>query len=391
MFVSGNLSHQRHFNWEIVEKTTTEYSVLSPGHMCMIDGVLRSVNYTDVIRQHYQTIKESSVNYQTINEIPASFGFQPEIDCEFPSSQGTQSRIPRIIHQVWLTSPDAGSVPTKFIDNVNSFLKHNPNWTYFFWTNAMVRALLNERYPELLPLYDSFNEIVVKGDMVRYILLYEFGGVYADFDVVCHRPLDIVITKYPCMLVPEPFEHAVLWYQSSFVVINAIMMCKPKHPFLKQIVDSLPSRKRIPGIVHKLGPGFLTEQYKKYISNTKHPSLIDTDQNSTTPYFYKGLFPDTDDNGIYIPNTRFFMDSPSPALMQAVEKTCKNAKDEPPTLRNRMCQVVKARGYKRAPGKFTFLEHQWTHTWSNQKKRDKYEFINIQNLSANFKNLYTYI
>lgn len=351
---------------------------------CVIEGKLRAVgDYTNIVRSHYDKLKKASSSVKTINDIPAEFGFQPELDCDFPTGGG-KPRIPPIVHQVWLSSPDEGSVPTKFVDNVKSFMKHNPNWTYFFWNNKTVRALLNDRHPKLLPIYDSFNEIVVKGDMVRYILLYEFGGLYADFDTVCHRPLDKVTTKYPCMLVPEPFEHAVLWYGSPFVIINAIMLCRPKHPFFKQIVDSLPSRQNVSGIVHKLGPGYLTNQYKLYIGNTQDPSRIDTDQETTSPYFYKGSIPDDDDNGIYVPNTRFFMDNPSPALQSTSDSKCKNnpmKKD----LAGRMCKIVQTRGYKRPPGTFTFLEHQWTHTWSNQKKNNKYDFTYARNMTPHFR------
>lgn len=328
----------------------------------------------ELSKVHLRLINKSATH---LGEIPLDAGFQPEIDCEFPYG-GTEPRIPHNIHQVWLTSPDKASPPTYFLENVKTFFKHNPDWTYFFWTNETARLLLEDRHPELLPIYDSFQEIVVKGDMIRYVLLYEFGGLYADMDVVNHRPLDVATTKYPCMLVPEPFEHAVMWYGAPYVVINAIILCRAKHPFFKQLLDAIPGRKDEKNIVYKLGPGFLTHQYKIYINNTQDVYKIEFAQN-TSPYFYKGVVPATDDNGIYIPNTRFFMDSPSPALKQAVAKRCKELKLS--DLPARMCKVVKERGYQRNPNSFTILEHQWTHTWSAAKKNSKYNYTSIRNMT----------
>jgi len=335
-----------------------------------------SHTFQDIFAVHRKLLPEQA---HLITDLPVDAGYQPEIDCEFPTSDN-KPRIEHNIHQVWLTSPEVSSVPTKFLDNVKSFIKHNPDWTYYFWTNTTVTALLKERHPHLLPIYESFNEIVVKGDMIRYVILYEFGGLYADFDCVCHRPLDITAVKYPCLMIPEPFEHAAYWYHQPFVIINAIMMCRAKHPFLKQIVDTIPSRKDVQNIVFKLGPGFLTGEYRTYINNTKDTARVDLSQDSTTPYFYQGEIPPTHDDGVYIPNTRFFMDSPSPAISGWWKKTCKTISKD--NNYERACSVVRRRGYFRKPGKYTFLEHTWTHTWSNAKKNNKYEFTSIRNLTS---------
>lgn len=343
---------------------------------------LLGLDHPAVIRAYYKCIihtDKASSGVPHLDDLDIHAGFQPEIDTDFPAG-GSEAIIQHNIHQVWLSSVEVSSVPVQFLDNVKSFLKHNPGWTYYFWTNKTIRALLADRHPHLVSFYDSLPEIVMKGDMVRYIVLYEFGGLYADMDVLSVRSLDGATTKYPCILVTPPFEHSVLWLGKPFVITNCIMLSRAKHPLLKQVLDSIPSRKDEKRVVYKLGPGFLTHQYLKYINNTD-VNRVDTDQDTSSPYFYKGPIPVTHMDGVYIPNTRFFTDNPSPQLKGNAKNACNRT--DPSNLVRRMCNIIQTRGYERPPGKYTFLDHQWKHTWSGSKKNNKYEFVSIRNMTNN--------
>jgi len=112
-----------------------------------------------------------------------------------------------------------------------------------------------------------------------------------------------------------------------------------------------------------IGPLFVTAKLREY-KNMPKTTQIYPKRNSTTPYFFNdddtSWVPPEDD--IYVPNTRFFLDSSSPALRSKTLRTCAN-----PNITNllivRMCYVVKRRGFDRKPGKFTFLTHQIAHSW----------------------------
>lgn len=347
---------------------------------------IRAKHLQDYFRNIIKTnnISRTQGKLLTINDIFLDAAFQPEIDADFPTDGKNQSPyIPHIIHQIWLSSPEKTSVPVPFIDNVQTFLSNNPAWTYFLWTNETARKFLQDRYPHLLGLYDRLPRVVSKGDMLRYIVIYEYGGLYVDMDTVNFRPLDKITMKYPCILVPEPFEHAVLWYRQPYIVINAIMACRSQHPFFWQIVNHLLSRDFIDNEVQSLGPAFLTVQYRVYNNISDHSDLIDLSQPGTSPYFFKGNLSDTHKDSIYIPNTRFFMDSPSPALKQTVDETCGSR--DMSNLERRMCVVVAKRGYFRSPGPYTFIDHQWTHTWSSEKRSKTYAFTSVKNITRNFR------
>ena len=325
-------------------------------------------------------------HFLTLHDLPIEAGFQPALDVDLPTAVAETPRIPHIIHQVFLSSPYEDGVPEGFVDNVKSYLEHNPEWTYYFWTNVTARHLLEDRVPHLLPVYDSLTKVVEKGDMFRYVLMYEFGGLYADLDTVNRRPLDSVTMKYPCLLISEPFEHAVLWYEEPYALINAMMFCRAKHPLFNQILDAMPTRTNITSTVKKFGPGFLTEQFRQYANITdKDLYRIDINKDSNSPYFYKGEIPESDDDGVYIPNTRYFMDSPSPALKGRVENDCNDTRAASTDLMRRMCTVVARRGYFREPGMYTYLTHLWSHTWSRRKNKTTYRYTRISNMTKHFK------
>lgn len=162
------------------------------------------------------------------------------------------------------------------------------------------------------------------------------------------------------------------------------MFSRPKHPFFKQILEQIPAQGKVNSVVYKLGPGFLTNQFRVYNNITNDVNKIDDTQLTSSPYFYKGKMPDTHNDGIYVANTRYFMDSPSPALKGTAESRCKSK--SPGELAKRMCFVISNRGYFRSPGNFTFLSHLWSHTWSNANVNKKYTFISVKNMTNLFTN-----
>ncbi|KAH3710707.1 hypothetical protein DPMN_070199 [Dreissena polymorpha] len=52
-----------------------------------------------------------------------------------------------------------------------------------FLTDKSGRKLLAELHPHLLNIWDGFVENIKRSDMLRYLLLYEFGGVNANIDI----------------------------------------------------------------------------------------------------------------------------------------------------------------------------------------------------------------
>ena len=88
-------------------------------------------------------------------------------------------KIPFIVHQLWNTR----DVPKPVLQYIDTWMTQHPHWQYWFWTQKSQQRFLGEKYPRYLPLYQGYELDIQRADMIRFLILYEFGGVYADLDV----------------------------------------------------------------------------------------------------------------------------------------------------------------------------------------------------------------
>ena len=87
--------------------------------------------------------------------------------------------IPAIIHQIWIQG--ANTVPARYRENSHTWRKKNPDWEYKLWDESSLRALMTEKAPEWLLLYNWQNEVVARADVGRYVVLQQYGGLYAGY------------------------------------------------------------------------------------------------------------------------------------------------------------------------------------------------------------------
>jgi mannosyltransferase OCH1-like enzyme len=97
--------------------------------------------------------------------------------------------IPRIIHHVW---PGADPFKPELHAFRATWLRHHPDWSFIFWRKNFPwigqKLLGDVRVMHLLE--DSRYTVTVKSDVLRYWVLWEFGGLYVDTDFECLRPFD---------------------------------------------------------------------------------------------------------------------------------------------------------------------------------------------------------
>ena len=102
-----------------------------------------------------------------------------------------------------------------------------------------------------------------RSDILRYVVLHEFGGVYFDLDTVSLRPLDKFIETTECSFVVEPAEH-YFFFNVDIILSNAAMMCVPAHAFLKQILHHVMKlNNSCLSPMHCSGPLLVTDIYKE--------------------------------------------------------------------------------------------------------------------------------
>ena len=248
-------------------------------------------------------------------------------------------RVPRIIHQTWKNT----EIPMKLTKWVKSWILKNPDYEYWLWTDESARALIADRHPYLLPTFDGYTEGIRKADALRYVVLYEFGGVYADMDMESLKPLDPILRKYACIIPQEPYEHPILYGNFENLSINAVMACRAKHPFMKMLMDNLEYFSHMWDVLDSTGPHFVLNNLKRYKASNTYIN-------------------DTHKDGIYLAPAEYFFPTIDPTKHFWFRIQCSNF-DKLTTIQKRACVSLKYRGEKKKPLSVSFATHHWIHTY----------------------------
>ena len=174
-------------------------------------------------------------------------------------------RIPKIIHQVW--EGKEGPPSDFLLDLSQTWKEQHPDWRYIFWNGEKIEVFMAE-HAEYREVYESYPYAVQRWDMIRYLILYEYGGIYADFDYECIAPLDGLLANETCCLAADPEEHARI-FDKVHIVTNAFMAVEARHPLFKQILEHL-----------------LTDDLAQYDVHNKFDYVLET----TGPYMLTRLY-----------------------------------------------------------------------------------------------------
>jgi mannosyltransferase OCH1-like enzyme len=137
--------------------------------------------------------------------------------------------IPRFMHRIWIGSP-----PPDWVHQFgDTWAEHHPEWQHCFWNDDTVQ--------DLLPLSDTsqamWNAAPVlfpnhveqfRSDILRYHLLYLYGGVYVDADFYALKPIDELIHDVPFFAV---YEVQGKW------IANGLMGATKSHPLLVKLIE----------------------------------------------------------------------------------------------------------------------------------------------------------
>lgn len=90
-------------------------------------------------------------------------------------------KIPKLIHQIWIgpkKQPDMW-IKTWSEKYINKF----KDFEYKLWNDKNIKDILN-KYPVCKIMFEMEREYCGKADILRYLILYEYGGIYIDADSV---------------------------------------------------------------------------------------------------------------------------------------------------------------------------------------------------------------
>ena len=171
-------------------------------------------------------------------------------------------RVPKILFQTWKSKT---KIPGNFAYWAATFRSENPSYDYRLWDDADNRAFITEHYPWFLDTYDAYPAEIYRADAVRYFFLYHHGGIYADMDTECLRPLDSMLDVADVVLgrmgTNPNFKHSLP---------NALMLSAPRQEFWLLVMSLLlePMRPIAQRPESATGPVLLRRAHRLY--TTRH-------------------------------------------------------------------------------------------------------------------------
>jgi len=140
------------------------------------------------------------------------------------SLHGYSGSIPKIIHQSWRSK----HIPLSLSSSRQSWEKTHPGWIYILWTDKDIHDYVDLYHPEFKELIR--NQISLssqRAEIMSYIVMYDYGGVYSDLKYVPRRGISGYFTGNNTLyLLYDPVSN-------SFT--NSIMASAPGEEFWADI------------------------------------------------------------------------------------------------------------------------------------------------------------
>lgn len=179
--------------------------------------------------------------------------------------------IPNIIHQIWIQGYD--KIPLDLRDNHIICKNINDNFEYIFWDENKIKKLLSDHFDKkYLELYNSYVMPVQRADLARYVILYVYGGIYLDMDMICKKNLSHFL-KLNLFFTIDIFYNLYKRY------LTGIIGAKNKHPLFLVILENMIKRKKYAYyyVPYSSGTQLFYDSVQQYIKNTNdnNISIID--------------------------------------------------------------------------------------------------------------------
>ena len=122
--------------------------------------------------------------------------------------------ISKIIHQISFKNKksiyvDINKIDQNINDKINmleinnnldkqlSWINKNKDWKYILWNENSIKLLILKNNSYYYNYYIKIKSDKIKKLFSKYIILYNYGGVYLDNDIECLKSLNELLELYP--------------------------------------------------------------------------------------------------------------------------------------------------------------------------------------------------
>jgi len=203
-------------------------------------------------------------------------------------------KIPKILHYIWLGK----KLPVQYKPFLETWLANHPDWTFVFWVDnpenydlgkvfegftfndlkkylnvpidnekRIVMDVKNLTF-ENRKFFDETRNYGQRSDILKWEVVYRFGGVYIDVDFESIKPLDMLNYMYDFYTGIQPLD-------TSFIQLGAALFAaRPGHPILKHCVQTIKDDWYNNQIIVATGPLHFTKSYCAVVAKKENNGLI---------------------------------------------------------------------------------------------------------------------
>lgn len=147
-----------------------------------------------------------------------------------PSYSWEKDIVPNIIHQ---TAPThKGKWDPSWVICQETWKQKFPDHRYIMWTDEDIDTFIRKTFPMFYPYFRAYPQNIYRVDAVRYFILYEYGGIYADMDYMVLKPFEHLIPNGMASIGESPHK-----YNEEYQ--NALMASPPRHPFWLCVIHEM--------------------------------------------------------------------------------------------------------------------------------------------------------
>ncbi len=158
--------------------------------------------------------------------------------------------IPRHIHQIWIGGP----VPDTFKKLAKTWQEKHPNFKYTLWTDESLKTF---KFSHCGEAFKRAQTMGAKVDILRYEIIYQFGGVYFDIDFECVKSIDPLVRSHSFFTGIGGHDY----------VANSVIGATANHPLLERLLKHLEhkSQEALNNPWYETGPKFFTYHVYHYL------------------------------------------------------------------------------------------------------------------------------
>jgi inositol phosphorylceramide mannosyltransferase catalytic subunit len=167
-------------------------------------------------------------------------------------------KIPKTIIQTYNKS----KIHPFIYSNIMEILKRNPEYDYRLITDNDGIFLIKKYFTErVLNAFKQLTLGAAKGDFIRYIVLYLYGGVYLDLDASIDLGLNTLIDRD---------AEFIFFINGDANLEQFCFMIKPRHVLMEKIIEEMVTRieNKEPSIFIATGPTLFNDVIYNTMNNT---------------------------------------------------------------------------------------------------------------------------